>query len=128
MIAMKMMKGNNMKALDLFWDLLTKKVELLQNLPDDIVIDVVTEFSNPIRIMQYEISILKSSVEVGIPAPTGEDMRLTLFSKKDYNWVNKEVSDENDYYKDEVERLVDEEMEGRLRLHKEIPLCETLWV
>lgn len=115
-----------MKALDLFWGLLTKKVELLQNLPDDIVIDVVTEFSNPIRIMQYEINISKSSVEVGIPVPAGEDMRLTLFSKKDYNWVNKEVSDENDYYKDEVERLVDEEMEGRLQLHKELPLCETL--
>lgn len=115
-----------MKPQDIFWNILCKKVEIIQKMPDDVLIDIISEMSEPLRVLNYDFKYNKEVVEVNIPTMSGSDMRLALFSKVDYNWVNKNASESLGSQYSYVEALVDEELESRLRFKQELVVCEVL--
>ena len=111
---------------EMFWNILCKKIELIQKLPDNIIIDVTSEMSEPLRVLNYNFKFNKEVVEVNIPTMSGSDMMLTLFSKDNYNWVNKNASESLGGQFSYVEALVDEELESRLSFKQELVVCEVL--
>ena len=115
-----------MKPQEMFWDILCKKVEIIQKMPDDVLIDIILEMSEPLRVLNYDFKYNKEVVEVDIPTMSGSDMILTLFSKDSYNWVGRDVYESLGSQYSHVEALVDEELESRLRLKKELVVCEVL--
>lgn len=110
----------------MFWDILCKKIKIIQNMPDDILIDIISEMSEPLRVLNYDFEYDKEVVEVNIPTMSGSDMKLALFSKANYNWVNKNASESLGSQYSYVEALVDEELESRLRFKRELVACEVL--
>ena len=110
----------------MFWNILCKKIELIQKLPDNILIDIVSEMSEPLRVLNYDFKFDEEVVEVNITAMSGSDMTLTLFSKDNYNWVNKNASESLGSQFSYVEALVDEELESRLIFKQELVVCEVL--
>ena len=111
---------------EMFWNILCKKIELIQKLPDNILIDIVSEMSEPLRVLNYDFKFDEEVVEVNITAMSGSDMTLTLFSKDNYNWVNKNASESLGSQFSYVEALVDEELESRLIFKQELVVCEVL--
>ena len=115
-----------MKPQEIFWNILCKKVEIIQKMPDDVLINIISEMSEPLRVLNYDFKYNKEVVEVNIPTMSGSDMRLALFSKNDYNWVNKNASESLGSQYSYVEAIVDEELESRLRFKQELAVCEVL--
>lgn len=115
-----------MKPQEMFWHILCKKIKIIQNMPDDILIDIISEMSEPLRVLNYDFEYDKEVVEVNIPTMSGSDMKLALFSKANYNWVNKNASESLGSQYSYVEALVDEELESRLRFKRELVACEVL--
>lgn len=115
-----------MKPQEIFWDILCKKIEIIQKMSDDVLINIISEMSEPLRVLNYDFKYNKEVVEVNIPTMSGSDMRLTIFSKNDCNWVNKNASESLGSQYSYVEALVDEELESRLRFKKELAVCEIL--
>ena len=111
---------------EMFWDALCKKIELIQKLADNILIDIISEMSEPLRVLNYDFYFNKEVVEVNIPTMSGSDMTLTLFSKDNYNWVNQNASESLGGRFSYVEALVDEELESRLSFKQELVVCEVL--
>lgn len=111
---------------EMFWNTLCKKIEIIQKLPDDVIIDVLSEMSEPLRVLNYDFKINEEAVEVNIPTMSGSDMTLTLFYKSNYNWVNKNASESLGSQFSYVEALVDEELESRLSFKQELAVCEVL--
>lgn len=115
-----------MKPQEIFWDILCKKIEIIQKMSDDVLIDIISEMSEPLRVLNYDFKYNKEVVEVNMSTMSGSDMRLAIFSKNDYNWVNKNASESLGSQYSYVEALVDEELESRLRFKKELAVCEIL--
>lgn len=111
---------------EMFWDILCKKIEIIQKLPDDILIDIISEMSEPLRVLNYDFKFNEEVVEVNIPTMSGSDMTLTLFSKSNYNWVNQNACESLGNQLSYVEAMVDEELESRLSFKQELVVCEVL--
>ena len=111
---------------EMFWNILCNKVEIIQKLPDDILIDITSEMSEPLRVLNYDFKFNSEVVEVNIPTMSGSDMTLTLFSKSNYNWVNQNACESLGGRHSYVEALVDEELESRLSFKQELAVCEVL--
>ena len=115
-----------MKLQEIFWNTLCNKIEIVQKLPDNILINIISEMSEPLRVLNYDFKFNEEVVEVNIPTMSGSDMTLTLFSKSNYNWVNKNASESLGNQFSYVEALVDEDLESRLSFKQELVVCEVL--
>lgn len=115
-----------MKPQEMFWNTLCNKIEIIQKLPDNTVIDIISEMSEPLRVLNYDFKFDEEAVEVNIPTMSGSDMTLTLFSKDNYIWVNKNARESLGNQFSYVEALVDEEIESRLSFKQELVVCEVL--